>query len=134
MDADITSVDILDFTGTASYTSKLEKHRKTTGLKDAVTTGIGQIGEHKAGLGVMDFSFLGGSMGSVVGEKLTRLIERSTEKRLPLIIVSSSGGPRLHEGMLSLSQMAKPCATLAYHPKARPPYLRPPTAPTTAGI
>src|SRR5260370_15423596 len=92
MDADLTSVDILSFTGTASYASKLEKHRKKTGLKDAVTTGIGQIGEFKAGLGVMDFSFLGGSMGSVVGEKLTRLIERATAKRLPLIIVSSSGG------------------------------------------
>jgi acetyl-CoA carboxylase carboxyl transferase subunit beta len=134
MDADITSVDILNFTGTASYTSKLEKHRKTTGLKDAVTTGIGQIGEFKAGLGVMDFSFLGGSMGSVVGEKLTRLIERATEKRLPLIIVSSSGGARMYEGMFSLMQMAKTCAALAYHAKARLPYISVLTDPTTAGV
>jgi acetyl-CoA carboxylase carboxyl transferase subunit beta len=134
MDADITSVDILNFTGTASYTSKLEKHRKTTGLKDAVTTGIGQIGEFKAGLGVMDFSFLGGSMGSVVGEKLTRLIERATEKRLPLIIVSSSGGARMYEGMFSLMQMAKTCAALAYHAKAGLPYISVLTDPTTAGV
>src|SRR5258708_8005184 len=134
MDADITSVDILSFTGTASYTSKLEKHRKTTGLKDAVTTGIGQIGEFKAGLGVMDFSFLGGSMGSVVGEKLTRLIERATEKRLPLVIISSSGGARMYEGMFSLMQMAKTCAALAYHAKAKLPYISVLTNPDYAGV
>src|SRR3954468_12055790 len=75
MDADMTSVDVLNFTGAASYTSKLDKYRKSTGLKDAVITGICKIGEHRVAMGVMDFSFLGGSMGSVVGEKLTRLIE-----------------------------------------------------------
>ena len=134
MDADMTSVDVLNFTGAASYKSKLEKNLATTGLKDAVITGIGKIGEHRVGLGVMDFKFLGGSMGSVVGEKLTRLIEKATEKTLPLIIVSSSGGARMYEGMLSLMQMAKTCAALAYHAKARLPYISVLTDPTTAGV
>jgi acetyl-CoA carboxylase carboxyl transferase subunit beta len=134
MDADLTSVDILSFTGVASYTSKLEAYQKSTGLKDAVITGIGTIGPHRAALGVMDFSFLGGSMGSVVGEKLTRLIEKATEKSLPLIIISTSGGARMYEGMFSLMQMAKTCAALAYHAKARLPYISVLTHPTTAGV
>jgi acetyl-CoA carboxylase carboxyl transferase subunit beta len=134
MDADMTSVDMLNFTGAASYKSKLEKNLATTGLKDAVITGIGEIGERRVGLGVMDFKFLGGSMGSVVGEKLTRLIEKATEKTLPLIIVSTSGGARMYEGMFSLMQMAKTCAALAYHARARLPYLSVLTDPTTAGV
>ena len=134
MDADMTSVDVLNFTGEASYVSKLEDYQKSTGLKDAVITGIGKIGEHRAALGVMDFSFLGGSMGSVVGEKLTRLIEKATEKTLPLIIISTSGGARMYEGMFSLMQMAKTCAALAYHAKARLPYISVLTHPTTAGV
>ena len=134
MDAEMTSVDALNFVGLASYTSKLEKNMATTGLKDAVITGICKIGEHRVALGVMDFTFLGGSMGSVVGEKLTRLIERATEKTLPIIIVSSSGGARMYEGMFSLMQMAKTCAALAYHAKARLAYLSVLTNPTTAGV
>jgi acetyl-CoA carboxylase carboxyl transferase subunit beta len=134
MDAEMTSVDILNFTGASSYKSKLEKHMGTTGLKDAILTGIGKIGDYRVALGVMDFTFLGGSMGSVVGEKVTRLIERATEKELPLIIVSSSGGARMYEGMFSLMQMAKTCAALAYHAKARLPYLSVLTDPTTAGV
>ena len=134
MDADMTSVDVLNFTGAASYTSKLEKNRISTGLKDAVITGMAKIGPHRVGLGVMDFKFLGGSMGSVVGEKLTRLIERSTEKALPLIIVSTSGGARMYEGMFSLMQMAKTCGALAYHAQARLPYISVLTDPTTAGV
>src|ERR1051326_1279515 len=86
MDADMTSVDVLGFNGPASYTSKLDKYRKSTGLKDAVTTGICKIGDHRVAMGVMEFNFLGGSMGSVVGEKLARLIEAATEKSLPVII------------------------------------------------
>src|SRR5437588_11125964 len=78
MDANRSSVDVLNFTGVASYTAKLAEYQKSTGLKDAVITGLGRIGEHQAALGVMDFSFLGGSMGSVVGEKLARLIEKAT--------------------------------------------------------
>src|SRR5438874_25773 len=134
MDADMTSVDALHFTGVASYTDKLEEYQKSTGLKDAVVTGIGKIGDHRVGLGVMDFTFLGGSMGSVVGEKLARLIERATEKALPLIIISTSGGARMYEGMFSLMQMAKTCAALAYHAKARLPYISVLTYPTMAGV
>ncbi len=134
LDADMTSVDILGFKGVGSYASKLETHKKNTGLKDAVITGIGKIGEHRTALGVMDFSFLGGSMGSVVGEKLTRLIEKATEKNLPLIIISTSGGARMYEGMFSLMQMAKTCGALAYHAEAKLPYISVLTHPTTAGV
>jgi len=134
MDAGMTSVDMLSFTGVASYVSKLEDYQKSTGLKDAVTTGIGKIGEQRTALGVMDFTFLGGSMGSVVGEKLSRLIEKATEKGLPLIIISTSGGARMYEGMFSLMQMAKTCAALAYHAKARLPYISVLTHPTMAGV
>lgn len=134
MDPEMTSVDVLRFTGVASYIAKLESYQKSTGLKDAVLTGIGRIGEHRVGLGVMDFSFLGGSMGAVVGEKLTRLIEASTDKGLPLIIISSSGGARMYEGMFSLMQMAKTCAALAYHARNKLPYISVLTHPTTAGV
>jgi len=134
MDAKMTSADALGFTGVATYASKLESHQKRTGLKDAVVTGLCKIGEHRAALGVMDFSFLGGSMGAVVGEKLTRLIERATEKELPVIIISSSGGARMYEGMFSLMQMAKTSAALAYHARQHLPYLSVLTHPTTAGV
>jgi acetyl-CoA carboxylase carboxyl transferase subunit beta len=134
MDADMTSVDVLSFTGVTSYTSKLEEYQKSTGLKDAVITGLCKVGDHRSALGVMDFTFLGGSMGSVVGEKLTRLIERATEKSLPVIIISTSGGARMYEGMFSLMQMAKTCAALAYHAQARLPYISVLTHPTTAGV
>lgn len=134
MDADLLSVDILKFTGVASYTSKLEAYKKSTGLKDAVITGVGKIEDHKVALGVMDFSFLGGSMGSVVGEKLTRMIETATDRGLPVIIISTSGGARMYEGMCSLMQMAKTCGALAYHAKNRLPYISILTDPTTAGV
>jgi acetyl-CoA carboxylase carboxyl transferase subunit beta len=134
LNAEITSVDVLKFTGVASYTNKLAEYQKSTGLKDAVITGLCKIGEHRAALGVMDFSFLGGSMGSVVGEKLTRLIEKATEKALPLIIISTSGGARMYEGMFSLMQMAKTCGALAYHAQAKFPYISVLTHPTTAGV
>jgi len=134
MDAAVQSVDILQFTGVATYTSKLTAYQKSTGLKDAVITGIGNIGPHKTALGVMDFSFLGGSMGSVVGEKLTRLIETATDRELPLVIISTSGGARMYEGMFSLMQMAKTCGALAYHANARLPYVSVLTHPTTAGV
>jgi acetyl-CoA carboxylase carboxyl transferase subunit beta len=134
MDAEMESVDVLAFTGVASYKDKLESYKRGTGLRDAVITGIGKIDGQRVGLGVMDFSFLGGSMGSVVGEKLTRLIEASTEKELPVIIVSTSGGARMYEGMFSLMQMAKTCGALAYHAQARLPYISVLTHPTTAGV
>lgn len=134
MDAQMTSVDALKFTGVASYQSKLDAYQKSTGLKDAVITGIGKIGPHRVALGVMDFSFLGGSMGVVVGEKLTRLIEAGTDRGLPVIIISSSGGARMYEGMFSLMQMAKTSAALAYHAKNKLPYISVLTHPTTAGV
>jgi acetyl-CoA carboxylase carboxyl transferase subunit beta len=134
MDAAMVSIDILQFTGVASYRTKLEKYQQETGLKDAVITGLAKIGDHRVALGVMDFKFLGGSMGSVVGEKLTRLIERATEKSLPLVIISASGGARMYEGMFSLMQMAKTCAALAYHSQARLAYISVLTDPTTAGV
>jgi acetyl-CoA carboxylase carboxyl transferase subunit beta len=134
MDAQMTSVDALNFTGVATYASKLDAYQRSTGLKDAVITGICKIGGQRMGLGVMDFNFLGGSMGSVVGEKLTRLIERSTEKALPVVIISTSGGARMYEGMFSLMQMAKTSAALAYHAKQRLPFISVLTHPTTAGV
>lgn len=135
MDAQMSSVDVLKFTGVASYKSKLDACRKKLPqLKDAVVTGIGMIGPHRAALGVMDFSYLGGSMGSVVGEKLTRLIEKATSAGLPLVIFSASGGARMYEGMFSLMQMAKTCAALAYHARQKLAYLSVLTHPTTAGV
>ena len=134
MDANMISIDVLGFKGVATYKSKLEAYRKSTTLKDAVVTGICKIGTHRTALGVMDFGFLGGSMGSVVGEKLTRLIERGTEGRMPVIIISTSGGARMYEGMFSLMQMAKTSAALAYHAKERLPYISILTHPTTAGV
>jgi acetyl-CoA carboxylase carboxyl transferase subunit beta len=134
MDASMTSVDILRFKGVATYTSKLEEYQKSTTLKDAIVTGLAKIGPHRVGLGVMDFSFLGGSMGSVVGEKLARLIERATGKDMPVIIISTSGGARMYEGMFSLMQMAKTSAALAYHAQKHLPYISVLTHPTTAGV
>lgn len=135
MDADLESVDILKFTGVASYQSKLAANRKKSPLlKDAVVTGVGLIGTHRVALGVMDFSFLGGSMGSVVGEKLTRLIEAGTDRGIPVIIISASGGARMYEGMFSLMQMAKTCGALAYHARLKLPYISILTHPTYAGV
>lgn len=134
LDAQMISVDVLGFTGAASYKDKLISNWKKGNLKDAVVTGIGMIGPHRTGLGVMDFAFLGGSMGSVVGEKLARLIEKCTEKNLPVIIISTSGGARMYEGMFSLMQMAKTCAALAYHARAKLPYLSILTNPDYAGV
>jgi acetyl-CoA carboxylase carboxyl transferase subunit beta len=134
MDADMASVDILGFVGASSYASKLLDYQKSTGQRDAVLTGLGKLGEFRVGLGVMDFMFLGGSMGSVVGEKLTRLIERSTELSLPVIIVSASGGARMYEGAVSLMQMAKTCGALAYHARRKLPYISVLTDPTTGGV
>jgi acetyl-CoA carboxylase carboxyl transferase subunit beta len=131
MDAEMSSEDPLKF---PSYPEKVASYQKSTGFKDAVITGLGKIGPHKVALGVMDFSFLGGSMGSVVGEKLTRLIEMGTAKGLPVIIISTSGGARMYEGMFSLMQMAKTCGALAYHGKSKLPYISILTHPTYAGV
>ncbi len=134
MDAELLSMDPLEFVDRIPYPKRLQEHLAATKLKEAVITGIGKIGPHRVGLGVMDFSFIAASLGSVVGEKLTRLIEKATEKELPLIIISTSGGARMQEGMLSLMQMAKTCGALAYHARNRLPYISVLTHPTFAGV
>ncbi len=133
-DADMVSIDSLKFRGVATYQERLETYRQKTGLKDAVITGDAVIGGHALGLAVMDFHFIAATMGSVVGEKITRIIERSTQKKRPVIIISASGGARMYEGMLSLMQMAKTSGALARHAEAHLPYISVLTNPTTAGV
>lgn len=133
-DADMLSIDSLRFRGVATYQERLDFYRKKTGLKDAVITGDAAIEGHSVGLAVMDFNFIAATMGSVVGEKITRTIERSTKAVRPVIIVSASGGARMYEGMLSLMQMAKTSGALARHAQAGLPYISVLTNPTTAGV
>ena len=135
MDKDLRSADPLEFRGPKSYPAKLKEDQTATGLSDAVITGEGLLNQRKIGLGVTDSRFIMGSMGSVVGERLTRLIEHSTKKKMPLIIVSGSGGgARMYEGMLSLMQMAKTSAALAKHHEAGQLFISMLTNPTMAGI
>ena len=135
MDKELCSADPLEFRGPKSYVTKLKEDQTSTGLKDAVITGTGFLNQSKVALGVTDSRFIMGSMGSVVGEKLTRLIEHATRKKLPLVIVSGSGGgARMYEGMLSLMQMAKTSAALAKHHEARQLFISVLTNPTMAGI
>lgn len=134
-DKDMVSVDPLDFKGPKTYKDKLSQDQAATGLKDAVVTGEGLLEGKKAIIAVTDSRFIMGSMGSVVGEKITRAIEAATKNRLPIIIVSGSGGgARMYEGMFSLMQMAKTCAALSYHHRARLPFLSVLTNPTMAGV
>ena len=133
-DAGLRSEDTLRFQGVASYKDRLKKYQDATGLTDAVLTGHGMIEGYKVAIAVMDFSFLAATMGSVVGERITRAIEFGTENRCPVIIVSASGGARMYEGMLSLMQMAKTSGALARHAAARLPYISVLTNPTTAGV
>lgn len=133
-DPNMVSVDTLKFTGQASYTERLRTYQKKTGLKDAVLTGFGKIEAIPLGIAVMDFNFIAATMGSVVGEKLTRIVEKSTVARLPVVIISASGGARMYEGAISLMQMAKTCGALARHAAARLPYISIMTHPTTGGV
>ena len=133
-DHDLHSTDFLKFSGPAPYLRKLEENRRKTGEVDAVTIGGGTLGGHPLALGVMDFSFLGGSMGSVVGEKVTRLIERATTEQRAVVICCASGGARMYEGMMSLMQMAKTSGALARLSAAGLPYIPILTNPTTAGV
>ncbi len=134
-DASLESVDPLSFSGPKTYKEKLKKDQELTGLKDAVITGEGKLAGKPVFIGVTDSRFIMGSMGSVVGERLTRIIERSTETHNPLIIVSGSGGgARMYEGMFSLMQMAKTSAALSHHNKAGCLFLSILTNPTMAGI
>ena len=133
-DASMSSVDPLGFKGVTTYADRLQSYKQKTGLVDAVTTGAGKINGRVVGLGVMDFNFLAATMGSVVGEKITRIIEFSTKNKLPVILVCASGGARMYEGMLSLMQMAKTSGALALHAEAKLPYITVLTNPTTAGV
>ncbi|MDP3730175.1 MAG: acetyl-CoA carboxylase, carboxyltransferase subunit beta [Candidatus Omnitrophota bacterium] len=134
-DPDMVSLDPISFEGPKTYKEKLKKDQELTGLKDAVITGEGAINGRKVVIGVTDSRFIMGSMGSVVGEKLTRAIERSIETKYPLIIISGSGGgARMYEGLYSLMQMAKTSAALSRHNKAGRLFLSILTNPTMAGI
>ena len=133
-DANLASSDPLSFTGQSSYQDKLKDSRKKSGMKDAIICGQARIGAHEAALGIMDFTFLGGSMGSVVGEKVTRLLERATASGMPVIIFVATGGARMYEGLFSLMQMAKTSAAAARHAQARLPYIVVLTHPSTAGV
>jgi acetyl-CoA carboxylase carboxyl transferase subunit beta len=134
MDADLTSIDTLRFQGMASYKDRLRKYQDSTGLTDAVISGHALIEGYKVALAVMDFSFLAATMGSVVGERITRTIEYGTANQCAVIIVAASGGARMYEGMLSLMQMAKTSGALALHAGERLPYFSILTNPTTAGV
>ena len=133
-DEKMRSADPLNFKGIASYQEKLEQNRQKTSLEDAVISGVGKMGGHLVSLAVMDFRFLGGSMGSVVGEKITRAIERGLDLNIPVIVVSASGGARMYEGILSLMQMAKTSAALARLAQSRIPFFSVLTNPTMAGV
>ena len=132
--ANLTSIDALGFVDTESYPKRLEAAKEKSGRNDAIVTGTCTIGGTATALGVMDFQFMGGSMGSVVGEKLTRLIEFALENQLPLVTVSTSGGARMQESTLSLMQMAKTSAALARLHERNVPYISLLTNPTTGGV
>ena len=130
-DSDLRSVDPLNF---PEYPGRLKKALTNAGDSDAIITATGTMEKMPVNVGVMDFAFMGGSMGSVVGEKIARLGQRSLEKKFPLIIVSASGGARMQEGVLSLMQMAKTSAVLSQLAERRIPYVSILTNPTTGGV
>ncbi len=134
-DAELSPTDPLAFEDKKKYSERIIAEQARTGLRDAVLTGTGMIRARRVAFGVTDSAFIMGSMGSVVGEKLTRLIERATEQRLPLIIVSGSGGgARMHEGIFSLMQMAKVSAALARYDEAKGLFISVLTNPTMGGV
>lgn len=130
----LSSVDPLDFAQDNSYPRKLKETQAKTGLKDAALCGCATLNGTPFALAVMDFRFFGASMGSVVGEEITRLTEEATRRRLPLVIVTASGGARMQEGVLSLMQMAKTSGALMRHDEAGLPYIAILTHPTTGGV
>jgi len=134
IDAALTSVDSLNFKAVSSYADRLASYKEKTGLVDAIITGPAHIDGHPLGLGVMDFHFLAATMGSVVGEKVARIIELSTKRKMPVVLVCTSGGARMYEGMLSLMQLAKTSGALALHAQAKLAYIAVLTDPTTAGV
>jgi|TARA_B100000929_G_scaffold196984_1_gene156236 acetyl-CoA carboxylase carboxyl transferase subunit beta len=134
LDKDLSSSDPLKFVDTKSYRGRVDKSQKDTGLKDAIKTGVGKINNYDIIISCMDFSFIGGSMGSVVGEKIFRAIDYSLKKKIPLMIISKSGGARMMESTYSLMQMAKTSSKLALLSREKIPYISLMTDPTTGGV
>jgi acetyl-CoA carboxylase carboxyl transferase subunit beta len=134
MDQELQPMDPLGFKDRRAYADRLRETQASTGLRDGVITGLCEVEGIPMALAVMDFRFMGGSMGSVVGEKITRLVEAATAKKLPLLIVCASGGARMQEGMLSLMQMAKISGALERHREAGVLYMPLLTHPTTGGV
>ena len=133
-DKELVSADPLQFVDTKPYKARLKQSIEATGLKDAIVVGFGTIDGLPTIVAAFEYEFIGGSMGVVVGEKITRAIERATEMRVPVVIVSCSGGARMMEGARSLMQMAKICGALARLDRARLPYISVLTDPTTGGV
>lgn len=134
LDEEVTSGDPLEFTDSKPYKDRIEQAKEISGLPEALVSGKGMVGGHLTFAGAMDMSFIGGSMGSAVGEKITRLIERAHEERGAVIIFAASGGARMQEGTLSLMQMGKISAALARLHDARLPFISVLTDPTTGGV
>jgi acetyl-CoA carboxylase carboxyl transferase subunit beta len=133
-DENLESTDPLSFSDTRPYKSRLEKSKSATGLKDAIINATGTLDGRPVIVSSMEYSFIGGSMGAVVGEAITRAIERACQERKPIIVVSASGGARMMEGVVSLMQMAKISAALARLDSAKIPYISVLTDPTTGGV
>src|SRR5256885_7760090 len=133
-DGDIASTDPLKFVDLKPYSSRLKQAQQDTGLKDAVINAQGKLMGRPVVASVMEYAFIGGSMGAVVGEAITRAVERAVEKQMPLLIVSASGGARMMEGVISLMQLAKISAALARLDKAKVPFISVLTDPTTGGV
>lgn len=134
MFAELQPVDTLHFVDSESYEQRLEQAKEKSGRDEAVMVGTCKLHGHAIALGILDFLFMGGSMGSVMGERLTRLIEHALDHRLPLVLISTSGGARMQESTLSLMQMAKTSAALARLHEAEIPYISVLTNPTTGGV
>ena len=134
MDGNLQSTDPLKFVDLKPYAGRLKKAQTDTGLKDAIVSAVGLMGEHRVVVSAMEFGFIGGSMGAVVGETIARAVDRACETRQPLIVVSASGGARMMEGIVSLMQMAKISAALARLDEARVPYISVMTDPTAGGV
>lgn len=134
IDVGMTSLDPLDFKAEKAYPESVVLAQQKTGAMEAVLTGTGDVGSHKTAVAIMEFGFIGGSMGSVVGEKIARLVELAIDERLPLMIFSASGGARMQEGMYSLMQMAKTAAVLGKYQRLSKPFLSILTNPTMGGV
>ena len=134
VDTELKSTDPLKFSDLKSYKSRLKKAQHDTGLNDAIINALGQLGQYSVVLSVMEYAFIGGSMGAVVGETIARAVDRAYNTRRPLIIVAASGGARMMEGIVSLMQLAKISAALGRLDEAKIPYISVLTDPTTGGV